>query len=1357
MYKKLGTFVAKKDKIPYPALGELLAKRRNAAGFAKQQDLAEALGVTQQTVSRWEKGLGRPKSKEISRLEKLVKAQEGELCVAAGYGDAPNEEVGQLATSYDKPLPLAALTPDTFEIFCTSLLDRLYQPLGAHVHRYGATGHAQHGIDIVVKGPFGTHTFQCKRVVEFGPQKVHSAVAKQTYEADLKVLLLSSVASPNARDAMATHSDWQIWDRDDITRKLHELPLYDRLDLVDRFFHGQRLNLLGIEEPGPIQDEEGFFIQFLVQDRFFNHAWALVGRESEIEQVVNSVRGDKAVLTCLIGNPGAGKTRVLREISRQLGSEGTFHVRFVSPTEEVKSHHLDRLRDRKGVATILVVDDAHDREDLGVLLRHAADPGNRTRLLFSLRPYGVSTLVGQAADVALSGPSVTLVQMTLQSKEQARRLAESILSECGATPDAAAEIAEATYTTPLATVLAAQLVARDAISLQLLGKSEEFRRYVLLKLRDEITAKLVSKHDEEKLKAVLSVTALLQPVIPDDPNLVTILTTVYGVSDAEIARLMLLLGQSGVLFKRGIRTRLAPDLLADEFIRWSYLKEDGTVNERFAAIFELANKDHLKNMLVNLGRLDWRLREGATDDSDVLRSIEPHLRWHGDYVNRHVQAVEAMAYYQPRLALNFARRLVSEGHGNDTHVCNMIRNASYNDGYIEEGCALLWKAGKNDNRQLNQEPGHAVRILKEMAKYQLHKPVEHVRKVVAFALELLQRPASMASLYTPFEMLTGPLETEFESTSYSKSAITISRYRVALKNVQQLRDDVTNALLEFLKLGRDRRAFLAAQTWQGALHGAIPGDSSADEWAAEHGKNLVAISKMVEEVHIPPVVLVRLAQSLRWHAFHGKPETAVLAKPILALLHRDLTTRLTRALIDGWGVETWDIGDALARSGYEEERQALVAEIVQEYPGPSALFEVVNSCLDEMNALGRGYGSPYIFIGHLLEASPTFAEDVVARNFEGNAGHLAPHVGRALGIVIASGAPGAVSKYVQRSQDSVKELSQLAEAYSSYMPKGAYRPDEVELFERIMSSSEESVLLPATFLVRQVALTNPVLAIELICKVDFTVSTRVTHDCLMWVAGGQTIPQEIVSSKRARLLEKLVALKELDDYWVKAFLTSSVKEDPAAVIVFIRVRMVECGRKGTWRFTPLHKQYGGAEDGIGFNESESGLRYLIEFLDWALKNTTQDGSLPRIGEVVAGMWGSYDAVMLDALLSWMVAGDRERALAVGLILRESQNSLVYEFPGFIRQLLNAAELIDDDALDAIRSAIVAATNTGVRHGAPGEPFPQDVKLETHCLEVLSTLSRVEPAYELYDSLLKDARYSIAHERRTSRYLDEEDE
>lgn len=281
---------------PYPAFGKLLARLRVAAGFTKQQELANALGVTQQSVSRWERGLARPRSTDIAVLERLVRAKDNELLAAAGYQAAPVDARSETATSHDRPLPLSALPPETFESFCAALLHRMYQPHGGTVHRYGGTGHKQHGIDIFATGPFGTHSFQCKRVNEFGAQKVHTAVAEQTYAADLKVLLLSSVASPGSRDAMAAHAGWELWDREDITRRLHDLPLVDRLDLVDRYFSGQRLDLLGIDEPGPIQSPEDFFKPFLVSDRFFNHSWALVGRDEETLQVVDCVQDESVVL-----------------------------------------------------------------------------------------------------------------------------------------------------------------------------------------------------------------------------------------------------------------------------------------------------------------------------------------------------------------------------------------------------------------------------------------------------------------------------------------------------------------------------------------------------------------------------------------------------------------------------------------------------------------------------------------------------------------------------------------------------------------------------------------------------------------------------------------------------------------------------------------------------------------------------------------------------------------------------------------------------------------------------------------------------------------------------------------------------
>ncbi|WP_219061981.1 helix-turn-helix domain-containing protein [Pseudomonas sp. UMAB-08] len=1352
-YKKMK---ATPKSVPYAAFGELLVRLRVAAGFPKQQDLATALGKTQQSVSRWEKGVARPRSNDIPSLEKLVGAKENELLVVAGYKAAPADLRIETATSHDRALPLSALYPDTFESFCAALLDRLYRPSGGKVHRYGGTGHKQHGIDIVATGSFGTHSFQCKRVNEFGAQKVHTAVAEQTFIADLKVLLLSSVASPRARDALAVHTDWELWDREDITRKLHDLAMSDRLDLVDRYFSGQRLDLLGVDEPGPIQTLEAFFKPFLVPDRFFNHSWALVGRDAEVSQVVDYVRDESVLLTCLVGAPGFGKSRVLREVTQQLADSTILQIRFVSPTEDVKAHHLDKLRDSLGGVTLLVVDDAHEREDLGILLRHAAVPDNRTRLLLSLRPYGKEALRLQAADVSLLGSLVQFVDMHQQTRDEAQALAESVLAECNRPLAAAAEIARATYTTPLVTVLAAQLVARDDVPLTLLGNSGEFQTYVLSRLQDVIAVTLVSGQDVAKLRAVLRVIALLQPIIPDDPGLLNILYKVEKIEAPDASRLMRLLGEAGVLFKRGVRSRLAPDLLADEIIRSNFLNADGRANELVTEVFDLAGADQLKHLFVNLGRLDWRLREGKTDDSALLTSLSPKLYWGGRYNNPHVEAVEAVAYYQPRFALDFAKRLIAEKHGDSSAVCNMVRNAAYTYDHVQEACHLLWTAGRSDARALNQQPGHGIRILKELATFQLNKPVEYVREVIRFAFALLERPASLNSVYTPFTILEGALGTEIEATSYSRSTFTITRYQLSLKAAKIVRDEVTGALLKYLREGPPRKAFLAAQTMAQALRGPMHGDTSDQEWKREHQNLLRELQVVLQEVHVSPVVLVRLAQSISWHAFRGWPETSDEARAIMALLHRDLRTRFVRALIDGWGTETWKLSESLEREGHESDRELLTTELVAEFPDAGSLFDELHDCLqDIVNVVPGGYGSPFLLVNHLLSFVPGLAIELLRRNNECQVGQLAPYVGKALSVAVETGNSGLVMDYVTRSEGSAEVLAQLAEAYARFEPSRPYTPQEVTLFRRIFESKDSSVLFVASNLTRQVADRSPALAVELICLADFEVNAAATHDMFMWIAGGKTIPKCDVVGRRSELLEKLEVLKKLDDYWVQAFLASSIKEDPAAVVALVKARLIEATRRNDWSYEPLSKERN--ENSLRLMSLEAGPRLIRELLDWALNEPADTRGVQRFGEAISGLCGDYDELLLDLLLAWMSSGSQTHARLVARVLLDSQPTLIYDHPKFIRDILNAAELIGEDALADIRSSIEASVHSGMRGGVPGEPFLEDVRQEQHCVKMLASLSRAEPAFELYDELLKGARVAIARQRKSKEALEDEDD
>ncbi|MCR5883722.1 helix-turn-helix domain-containing protein [Rhizobacter sp. J219] len=915
-----------KGSAAYGAFGAMVARLRVEAGFAKQQDLAVALGVKQQTISRWEKGLSRPRSADIPALANALKADEALLGKTAGYAGVRQAEI-QTAIAFDRPFPLHALSPESFERFCRFLLERLYRGRGI-VHPYGAQGHEQKGIDIFATGEFGVHSFQCKRVEKFGAHKVHAAVADQTFEAQLRVLLLSTTASPDARDAVAKHKGWELWDREDISYKLRTLPERDQIDLVDIFFRGHRNDLLGINEAGPFLSKEDFFKPFLADDRLFHHQWELVGRSDDERSLLGHLANEQTLLTLLVGGPGYGKTRLLREAVLQASkSQPHRAIWFASPTEEIQAKHLEQLGSKP---LLIVVDDAHDREDLGVLLRHAASNTN-VRLLFSLRPYGTEALKHQAATFSLSEPQVKVVRLSHLSKAEAKTLAEEVLKKEGGPIATAPSIAEATYGLPLATVLGAQVVAREKIAPLLMGNVQAFQDHVLARLQDVITGSITTGQDSARLQAVLRIVSLVQPVVPDDPNLLKLIQDAEGVPPGDSARLLRLLIEAGVLFKRGRRYRVAPDLLADSVIQRNHVGPDRKANDRAIAVFDVASPEHLKHLLVNLGRLEWRLNDGETKDGVVLESIAPKLQWRDDYVNAHVAAVEAVAYYQPRFAIEFARRLIKEGHGDSSPVCGMLRNAAYTIEFLEEACGLLWKAGRTDNRALNQHPRHGIRILKELAEFEPNKPVEVVNKVVRFALSLLERPHSLQGAYTPFAILEGALGTEMESTTATSRAYTITRYQLPLHHAKEIREEIISSLLTRVSDRDPRMGFLAATTLSEAVRGPMH-TQEREVWNAAHLTTLQRLFQVLTGNQINPIVLVRAAKSVGWHAFYGPTETKPLAKKILSLLDRDLPTRLVRALIDGWGTETYRISESGRREAHEAAQTTLIADLSKACP-----------------------------------------------------------------------------------------------------------------------------------------------------------------------------------------------------------------------------------------------------------------------------------------------------------------------------------------------------------------------------------------------------------------------------------------
>lgn len=69
--------------------GELLRSRREAQGL-EQVELARLLGVTQQTVSKWETGVTVPRPARVGALARALALDAGLLHAAAADSEAPS-------------------------------------------------------------------------------------------------------------------------------------------------------------------------------------------------------------------------------------------------------------------------------------------------------------------------------------------------------------------------------------------------------------------------------------------------------------------------------------------------------------------------------------------------------------------------------------------------------------------------------------------------------------------------------------------------------------------------------------------------------------------------------------------------------------------------------------------------------------------------------------------------------------------------------------------------------------------------------------------------------------------------------------------------------------------------------------------------------------------------------------------------------------------------------------------------------------------------------------------------------------------------------------------------------------------
>lgn len=722
----------------------------------------------------------------------------------------------------------------------------------------------------------------------------------------------------------------------------------------------------------------------------------------------------------------------------------------------------------------------------------------------------------------------------------------------------------------------------------------------------------------------------------------------------------------------------------------------------------------------------------------------------GEYGDAHFKAMTSVAYYQPARALQFAEQRIAEGRI-PKDLPELIKHAAYNFEHLRRACGCLWELGKSDERQLHQHPGHAVRILKELCAVEPNKPVEYNAEVVGFGLSLLDLPDSWTGAYTPYDFLSGILQTEGHTTSSNGREFSFHPYFVRQEAVSSLRREVIGAAIARLDSERVDVAILSARALSEALRypigsfGASAPETDRAGWTDEFVGTLEAIRGKATSSALDPFVWLELLSSISWHAKFAGGRTGDAANWIFGLTPDSLEFRTIRAFVDGFG-HLVEAPDFAAR---QKEWQATIlhtaGEIADTFRTPEAIVRFVASTLERVGQTKPDRSaSPHVLLYELLAGTKSLADHFLEYALENPESAIARYVPMALPKSYSEdvGTGRAFTARIMTSASPELRTS-LARCLGQLLEISSFGGYELGILTEFLSSDDERLVAVSAEELRRVGSSDPSKALELVRTANLCGSQYVADEVLSLFESPGPIPLDLLDSGSvSALLDKLSPIPVLDKYWIQKFFAAASARYPMETLDFFKKRVEHAASVEDYSFRPCN--YGPyVHEPLRFAESAAYDELCKDV--WSWMRSREDGD-HRFQYFASHLFSAVFSPLDDRTLSFMrnrFSGDALDVSLVGKILRDAGSSFPLDNPSFVVDYLMVAKSHGSECLEAATSALYCAAVSGGKQGIPGEPFPRDVEALKKADAVLETLPRFSPAHRLYDLIKRDAEKNIA--------------
>lgn len=1334
---------------PYSELGALITDARARLGMS-QIAFAAALSLKQQAISRWEAGTHRPDIEQIMALAKLIDEDGARLMELARYGQAVDASLASL-------FPVDALPPDTFERFVEALVSELYRD--ANVNILGGRGHDQKGSDIVARLPDGEDwSFQCKRVERFGIADIEKAIAYHQWDATRKFLVLSKIASPAAIATVAAHAGWALWDKQVLSRQLRSLPIEAQERLVDIYFRGQRMALLGREELGPWLSIDEYFAPFRGRSAIFTHDWPLAGRDADLADLDQALTDDEQPVVLLLGPGGIGKTRILKDgVERFARLHRKALVRFLSTAQEADATSLAKLGDRP---KLLVIDDAHDREGLKLLIEFAINPRNRTKLLIASRPYAEQRIRNDLALYTIVDPPT--VSLKRLDRTALRALVVGVLVEFGGAPEWADPILAAASDSPLVAAMAARVVAVDGKIPELARGEAKLRRFILSRFADVVTGDLGTNADAALLRRVLEVLALIQPFHIDDRRVVELVTvTTTGISADDVPRALKMLVEGGVLYKRGALYRLMPDLLGDFLIEDACIGADGTLTDFATTVAAKVEADRLLQVLVNLGRADWRLADGDPTNSRLLEPIWRTLREIDGKYDGRIGAVEAVAYYQPAQALEFVQAQIERGNFLN-EFGKILERVAYNPEHRRDALHLLWDLGKLDQRDRNPPHNHPVSILARLVGYGRNKPLSFSEDISEFAFNLLDEPGAWDRAYTPFDVLKPILSGQGTNATARGRMINLETFFIDHDVVAGLRARLIDRIIGLLGSNDARAAVHAAKLVNdavrapyGMMSATVPYDLH-DKYEQEFVVTIDRITSLLAQGTFAPPTIIALIRSLEWWVQYGAGPAHEAARALFAHIPDDLSFRFHAAI--GEGAE-WIYVGQVPYPAWEEDKEwqgELVTELLDAYPDRGQLCHALVKTLNAVEHAGLSVFPAGQLVAKMIDADPAIGAEIIDHSLQDPTCRLHNFLGYAVGALLEAQPEEGRAAILQMLGSEVA-IIRTGGARGLVGLRRPCKAEDVAVLAEALTAEDPAVAAVAIFALRSWRDMPARELIPLLLTVDFGTDVEQFEN----VAGllcnrvdgyvGELRDEEVTS-----LLDRMTLLPRLDGHWAGELLAALRERHGVGIAKMLLDRIdLDLARPDDEDYAAIGFVRGGGGFGLDQSPDIGAILAMIwqwlrdHDINWASARYTIGDALVAIFRLEAPAVVAF----LDDLLDQASIIDLEW---IGQLLRGSHYRFIFVQRAFVEHYLTTCKAADPELLKRAIDQLAGAAVSGSWSGTVGEPMPRDIESRDAAEAILASMSRLSPAYAVYRSVLEDAKRNIAISRAQGAAYDDEE-